>query len=197
MDVAEISYDDGATYHEIINTTIEELQIIASTRPCPWCKHNTLEPRNETPWTHAKTADGVIHVRKVADASESKNLRVFICSRYAGDIDHNVDMAKKLCRFAIDLGYVPFAPHLLYPQFLDDVLDEDRRAGIACGHAFMETCAEVWVFQGDGVSEGMEADRLYAQKKDILTRYIHLFTGPRGAESFSLGGVHCAHANGG
>ena len=46
--------------------------------------------------------------------------RVFICSRYAGDIKKNVETAKQLCRKATGEGLAPFAPHLLYTLFLND-----------------------------------------------------------------------------
>ena len=46
--------------------------------------------------------------------------RVFICSPYAGDVSANCEKARRYLRFAIDRGTIPFAPHLLYPQVLDD-----------------------------------------------------------------------------
>lgn len=45
---------------------------------------------------------------------------VYICSPYTGDIKANVENARRYCRFAADTGYIPMAPHLLFPQFLDD-----------------------------------------------------------------------------
>lgn len=45
---------------------------------------------------------------------------VYICSPYAGDIEANVVAARRYSRFAVDAGYIPIAPHLLFPQFLDD-----------------------------------------------------------------------------
>ena len=50
--------------------------------------------------------------------------RVFICSKYAGDIEHNVRVAQALCRMALEAGLAPFAPHLLYTQILKDKLGE-------------------------------------------------------------------------
>jgi hypothetical protein len=45
---------------------------------------------------------------------------VYICSPYSGDVEGNVDAARRYSRFAVDKGYIPIAPHLLFPQFLDD-----------------------------------------------------------------------------
>ena len=45
---------------------------------------------------------------------------VYIASPYAGDIPNNVERAKEYCKQALEQGVVPVAPHLLYPQFLED-----------------------------------------------------------------------------
>ena len=37
---------------------------------------------------------------------------IFICSPYAGDVERNVEVARKMCRKAIEAGHAPFAPHL-------------------------------------------------------------------------------------
>jgi len=89
--------------------------------------------------------------------------KIFICSRYAGDVERNIATAEILCRLAIDDGVIPFAPHLLYTRFLDDDDPEDRLKGIACGLAFMAVCDEVWAYTGDGVSAGMERELAHAK----------------------------------
>lgn len=88
---------------------------------------------------------------------------IFICSRYVGDIAHNVEVARALCRMAVEAGRTPFAPHLLYPQFLDENDPDQRDLGISLGLRFMEACDEVWVYVGEGVSEGMCHEIEYAR----------------------------------
>ena len=90
--------------------------------------------------------------------------RVFICSRFAGETEKNIATARKLCRKAVERGFAPFAPHLLYPQFVDDTLPEEREAGIACGLTFMAVCDEVWAYVGGGVSDGMRREMAHAQQ---------------------------------
>ncbi len=46
--------------------------------------------------------------------------RVFICSPFAGEIERNISVAKKLCYKAMKNGYAPIDPHLLYKQIVDD-----------------------------------------------------------------------------
>ena len=54
---------------------------------------------------------------------EEKALRafrpiVYICSPYAGDIETNTAAARRYCRFAVEAGYIPIAPHLLFHRTL-------------------------------------------------------------------------------
>jgi hypothetical protein len=95
--------------------------------------------------------------------SDTPVARAFICSRYAGDVARNTRIAAALCLMAIARGYAPFAPHLLYPQFLDDADPEKRALGIALGLIFMEACDEVWVYTGDGISDGMDVEIRHAR----------------------------------
>lgn len=90
--------------------------------------------------------------------SSGHRKKVFICSRYAGDVAGNIEVAKALCRKAVDMGYAPFAPHLLYTLFLDDDDPEQRALGIQLGLQFMDACDEVWVYVGDGKSDGMNTE---------------------------------------
>ena len=90
---------------------------------------------------------------------------VYICSPFAGDIEKNVEAAKRYSRYAVDAGYIPIAPHLLFPQFLNDDDPEERRLGLFFGNAIMSKCSEVWVF-GDRISSGMAAEIRRARWKN-------------------------------
>ncbi len=96
---------------------------------------------------------------------------VYICSPYAGDIEKNVDAARRYCRFAVDSGYLPIAPHLLFPQFLNDSDPAERRLGLSFGDALMRKCSEVWVF-GERISNGMAAEIKRARWKNYRLRYF-------------------------
>ena len=96
---------------------------------------------------------------------------VYICSPYAGDVKANVDAARRYCRFAVEQGYIPVAPHLLFPQFLNDENPKERQLGLFFGNALMSKCSEVWVF-GDHISPGMEAEILRDRWKNYRLRYF-------------------------
>ena len=110
-------------------------------------------------------------------ANERQSLRafrpiVYICSPYSGDVEANVAAARRYSRFAVDKGYIPIAPHLLYPQFLNDDDEQERELGLFFGNALMSKCAEVWVF-GSRISAGMEAEIKRAKWKDYRLRYFN------------------------
>ena len=96
---------------------------------------------------------------------------VYICSPFSGDVETNVANARRYSRYAVDKGYIPIAPHLLFPQFLDDDNPDERELGLFFGNALMSKCAEVWVF-GSRISSGMEAEIKRAKWKDYRLRYF-------------------------
>lgn len=109
--------------------------------------------------------------------NEERSLRtfmpiVYICSPYAGDVETNVQKARLYCRFAVDKGYIPIAPHLLFTQFLNDDNPKERQLGIFFGNAVMSKCSEVWVF-GEHISNGMEAEIKRAKRKNYRLRYFN------------------------
>ena len=59
--------------------------------------------------------------------------KVFICSPFRGDMEGNARRAAVYSRMACEEGYLPIAPHLLFPQFLNEGIEEERRLGIAMG----------------------------------------------------------------
>jgi len=102
---------------------------------------------------------------------------VFICSPFAGDTERNTAIARQLCKQAIREGYAPFAPHLLYPQFLDDSVPEERALGIRLGHEFMSTCGQIWLYADAGITDGMRQDIVEAICLRIPVRIARLQVG--------------------
>lgn len=98
--------------------------------------------------------------------------KVYVVSRYAGDIDKNVLAAIRYCRFVIDKGKMPIAAHLLYPQILDDSIPSEREIGTMFGIALLEMCDEVWCF-GKEISSGMDREIKEAKR---LGKHIKYFS---------------------
>ena len=59
-------------------------------------------------------------IDKETKAARSYRPIVYVCSPFSGDIAGNIANARKYSRFAVEQGYIPIAPHLLFPQFLND-----------------------------------------------------------------------------
>jgi hypothetical protein len=83
--------------------------------------------------------------------------RVYICSPLRGNVERNMRNARDYCRFAYDAGFVPIAPHLYFPQFLDEDDADERAAGMRYGLEQLWQCREVWVF-GESITAGMRAE---------------------------------------
>mgnify|MGYP002626163024 CR=1 FL=1 len=107
---------------------------------------------------------------------------VFICSpyrpehwepeAYAHELAENIKLAKTACWAAARKGYVPMAPHMYFTQFLDDHCEDQREAGRAMGLAWLEDCAEVWVF-GDRITSGMAREIACANDIGIPIKIKH------------------------
>lgn len=96
---------------------------------------------------------------------------IYVASPYAGDIKRNTEFAKKACWFVMNEGHAFFAPHLLYPQVLDEHDSDDRQLGLDMGKAALAHCDELWVF-GDTISCGMQNEIDTARKLGIPVKYV-------------------------
>lgn len=96
---------------------------------------------------------------------------VYICSPFSGDVERNTLAARRYSRFAVDSGCIPIAPHLLFPQFLDDDDPHERELGLFFGSVLMSKCSEVWVF-GESISSGIAAEIRRARRKNCRLRYF-------------------------
>ncbi len=96
---------------------------------------------------------------------------VFICSPYAGDIKCHIRRAQGYCRFAVSKNCIPIAPHLLFPQFMEEDDPEQRRLGIFFGLILQKKCKEVWVF-GRNISRGMAVEIEKAKERGLPIRFF-------------------------
>ena len=102
--------------------------------------------------------------------ADKNRRKVYVASRYAGDVDTNVKNAIRYCRLVIDRGYMPIASHLLYPQILRDDDPVERELGMLFGLALLRDCDEVWVF-GE-VSPGVAREIEEAKRLQKRIRFV-------------------------
>ncbi len=96
---------------------------------------------------------------------------VYVSSAYAGDVTANTFNARRYCRFALEQGQIPLAPHLMFPQFLSDNDPEDRELAMFMDIILLGKCDELWAF-GDSISEGMAAEIEVAKRRRQKIRYF-------------------------
>lgn len=96
---------------------------------------------------------------------------VYICSPFSGDTDGNTQKARRYCRFAVRNGCIPLAPHLLFPQFMDDTKPTERNLALFMDIVLLGKCDQLWVF-GKEISAGMAAEIGKAEKKNMTIRYF-------------------------
>ncbi len=94
---------------------------------------------------------------------------VYICSPFSGNEELNTMKAREYSRFAVNSGAIPIAPHLLFPQFMDEATE--RELAMFMNMVLLGRCKELWVF-GDRISEGMAAEILRAKWKRMRIRYF-------------------------
>jgi len=96
---------------------------------------------------------------------------VFVCSPYSGDIIKNTESARRYSRYVVKQNCIPLAPHLLFPQFLDDTKQQERDLGIFFGMVLMSKCAGLWVF-GGCITTGMAVEIEKAMQRGMPIRYF-------------------------
>ena len=96
---------------------------------------------------------------------------VYVCSPLSGNIAENQEKARRYCRFAVDSGCIPLAPHLFFPQFMRDDAKAERDLALFMDIVLLSKCAELWVF-GSTISKGMSIEIEKAKRKGQPIRYF-------------------------
>jgi hypothetical protein len=103
--------------------------------------------------------------------SDERYPRTYICSPLRGDVQRNTVDAIRYCRFALERGRFPIAPHIWLPRFMNDDNQAERELALNFGMRLLYGCREVWVF-GARISDGMRAEIAEAQRRRIPVRYF-------------------------
>ena len=127
-----------------------------------------MNNKNAEGYPDPTAATALENVARAEDARVHRPL-VYIASPYAGETEDNISRAKGYCRFAVSKGVIPLAPHLLYPQFMDDGDEDQRTLGLRFAIALLCRCDELWVF-GEKVSAGMAKEIEKAEKRGMRIR---------------------------
>ena len=107
--------------------------------------------------------------------------KVYVCSPYNAktpeQIEANVTLAKSVCKAIVEAGNYPVAPHLYFPQFMNEKSEAEREFGIMAGLELMKGCDEVMAcVVNDYISSGMERELTYAANNlgiPVIMTYIN------------------------
>ena len=92
---------------------------------------------------------------------------VYICSPYSDNVKLNTANARRYCRYAVDKGCIPIAPHLLFPQFMNE--ETERETAMFMNYVLLTKCKELWVF-GSKITNGMVEEIEKAKQRKIRIR---------------------------
>ncbi len=97
--------------------------------------------------------------------------QVYLASPLRGDYDRNIKNAVEYSRLASECGVLPLAPHIIFSQWCNDVIPEQREQGLRLGLALLEKCDELWVM-GTKISQGMQGEISFAKEHGIRTYFV-------------------------
>ena len=127
---------------------------------------------NDEHYADPTSQQAISRIQEKKETANTYRPLAYICSPFSGNVLENIKNARRYSRFAFEQGYIPIAPHLLFPQFLDDRKPEERAMGLYFGNVLMNFCREVLVF-GNTISPGMEAEIRRARWKNYRLRFFN------------------------
>ena len=128
--------------------------------------------RNGEGYYDPTATEALTNVMNETKAAKPYRPLVYIASPFAGDIQRNTEQARIYCKFAVGKGCIPLAPHLHYPQFMDEHEEKQRELGLFFALVLLGKCDELWVF-GDRVSTGMSREIAKAKKRGMPIHYFN------------------------
>ena len=104
---------------------------------------------------------------------------VIIESPYAGDVEKNIQYARRCVRDSLERGEAPIASHLLYtqPGILRDEVALERDWGIRAGLAWRSVADVTAVSTDLGISHGMRLGMRAAGKAGVRVEHRTLEQG--------------------
>ena len=117
------------------------------------------------------TAHGALSAIEAEEKTKLYRPLVYICSPLRGDMERNIQNACRYSKFAVEMGAIPLAPHLLYTRFMDDTDPAQRELAMFFGLVLLRKCEALWLF-GSRISGGMAREIVKAQKHGILIRFF-------------------------
>ncbi len=104
---------------------------------------------------------------------EANRKVVFICHPLRNDLIGNIRRVQEICKLAYRTGVIPFAPHIYFTQFLNDMVSSERTLALAFDLEILRRCDELWVF-GENLTEGMKGEIQFAKWIGVPIRSVNI-----------------------
>lgn len=108
---------------------------------------------------------------------------VFLCSPLRAPdsrgLRKHLSYARQAMKHSISLGEAPYAPHLLYPQVLDDNEADERDLGFKLGNAWLTRCEALVIYGDLGISSGMAVEITLAASLKIPAEIRYIKSGTK------------------
>ena len=75
-----------------------------------------------------------------------------------------MEKTRRYCLDVLRKKHIPLAPHIYFPQFLDDNRKTERELGIQCALELLKLCDEVYVYTNGKITSGMRRELRLARK---------------------------------
>lgn len=133
---------------------------------------------NRSPWIYM----GARPKDKFGNLDPAHARKVYICSRYTADtpeeIKKNVEATQMVCSvILLSYGDLPVAPHLYFPQILNDTDPVARDIGMNYGLFLLDHCDDMVVLvkkDDKTLSIGMRIEVEHAVRQGMDPRYIYI-----------------------
>lgn len=96
---------------------------------------------------------------------------IYVCSRFRSKEPETfmkyLTYTCEVSREIVMQGHEAIAPHLLYPNFLNDDIEEERNAGIKSALKLMHVSDMIIINTKFGISEGMKEEIKHAKENNM------------------------------
>ena len=110
--------------------------------------------------------------REQASELERDDLKlVYICAPLRGNVEQNIEFARRRAREVFQGGEIPICPHLMFPPIADSGNPSEDQAARDMGLQLAALCQQVSVY-GGARTAGMQAEIELAEQLGIPVKYV-------------------------
>lgn len=154
MDVADLEAWNGG-----ILQSMHPADIIAG--------QGTFDTNQRISWTRPFIYRGQCFAGETANKNPQLSRYVYICSPYNAKTEEertaNAAFAEKYCRYIVNEGNIPIAPHIYFTRFMDNGNEAERILGQEIGIELLKKADSMMVLiRNENISAGMEREIKYA-----------------------------------